>query len=293
MKLRRAIAAPLDELVLGRAKTLADRAKRGKYEPAKNRMLLETFEACAAPNGTKQPSPEYVESVAKAVEGLWDRSTGKIVPSARLRRAIVDQFHRIYYHSPKQTWQNTYYRGVRIWKCPLDLWLYQEIMQEIQPELIIETGTAYGGSAYYLADLCESFGRGRVVSIDIKTRPGHTYPEHPRLTYLLGSSTDEEIKKKALDGFEGGNVLVILDSAHKRGHVLNEMRLWNDTVPVGSYMIVEDSNVNGHPVHTRFGPGPWEAIDAFLKESSGFVVDESKHKFMMTQNPRGYLKRIR
>jgi cephalosporin hydroxylase len=90
----------------------------------------------------------------------------------------------------------------------------------------------------------------------------------------------------------GGRVLVLLDSDHSARHVLAELRAWHSRVPVGSYVIVEDTNVHGHPVMPSHGPGPMEAVDAFLAENDQFVVDESRQKFFMTFNPRGYLKRV-
>ena len=90
----------------------------------------------------------------------------------------------------------------------------------------------------------------------------------------------------------GGRALVILDSDHSRGHVIEELKVWNRFVCVGSYLIVEDSNINDHPVFPRFGPGPMEAIDEFLASNEDFVIDETKHKFFLTFNPRGFLRRI-
>jgi cephalosporin hydroxylase len=89
-----------------------------------------------------------------------------------------------------------------------------------------------------------------------------------------------------------GKPLVVLDSAHGRDHVLEELRLWSPLVPVGSYVVVEDTHADGHPVSTRIGRGPWDAVDAFLAETDAFEIDESRHKFFMTFNPRGYLKRV-
>ena len=91
----------------------------------------------------------------------------------------------------------------------------------------------------------------------------------------------------------GGTVLVILDADHSRDHVLAELQLWADVVSVGSYVIVEDTNINGHPVYAEFGPGPWEAVEQFLAGRSDFTVDESRHRLLMTWNPRGYLRRTR
>ena len=86
---------------------------------------------------------------------------------------------------------------------------------------------------------------------------------------------------------------VDLDSDHSRDHVFKEMNLWHPMVTLGSYMIVEDSNVNGYPVRPDFGPGPMEAIDDFLQTNDCFSIDVGMEKFLMTQNPRGYLKKTK
>ena len=88
-------------------------------------------------------------------------------------------------------------------------------------------------------------------------------------------------------------MLVILDSDHRYAHVLDELRAYADVVTVGSYVVVEDTNVNGHPAYPEFGPGPMEAVDAFLAEDDRFVIDAGREKFFMTFNPRGYLKKVR
>lgn len=87
--------------------------------------------------------------------------------------------------------------------------------------------------------------------------------------------------------------MVFLDSDHQKDHVLKEMIIYSRFVSEGSYLIVEDSNINGHPVYTDFGPGPMEAIDEFLKGNKNFIVDKKMEKFFLTFNPRGYLLRIK
>lgn len=235
---------------------------------------------------SKEPDPE---TVARDLAQLWDRETGEVPTSSALRAAVVDQFHRMYYHS-NSTWQQTYYRGLPTWKSPLDLWVYQEIVHEVRPSLIVETGTAYGGSALYLADLCETIATGRVVTIDIRERAQDV--SHARLTKLIGSSSDEGIRDEALGLAQPGEpVMVVLDADHASDHVLAELRLWADHVTPGSYLIVEDTNINGHPVFPGFGPGPAEALAVFLAERDDFAADMEREKFMMTWNPGGYLKR--
>lgn len=234
----------------------------------------------------------HTERIAAEVDDLWDSETGEVDPSPAFQRALVDQFHRLYYHSEEQTWRNTRYRGITTWKCPLDLWVYQEIIHEVQPDLIVETGTAYGGSALYLADLCETLGHGRVVTVDNRDRAGDV--EHPRLTKVIGSSSDLEVRNLVERDIEpNGSVIVILDSDHSAQHVRAELDLWSDLVTVGSYLIVEDTNLNGRPVYPSFGPGPGEAVDSFLLTRDDFEVDVSREKLFLTWNPGGYLRRLR
>ena len=79
-------------------------------------------------------------------------------------------------------------------KTPQDLWIYQEIMYETRPDVLVEAGTADGGSAYYFATIFDGLRHGRVITIDIKDKPNR--PKHDRITYLLGSSTSNEIITK-------------------------------------------------------------------------------------------------
>lgn len=211
-------------------------------------------------------------------------------PNAIVRDAIVDQFHRLYYNDPG-TWRETRWLGVPALKCPLDLWVYQEILQELRPELIIECGTAHGGSAFFLASICDLLGSGEIVTIDIETTPGR--PNHQRITYILGSSVDADVVAQVRARLPAiGNVLVILDSDHRAPHVERELSIYAGMVTVGSYLIVEDTNINNHPVAKGWGPGPMEALSAFLAVNHDFVVDEAREKYHLTFNPRGFLRRV-
>jgi cephalosporin hydroxylase len=209
------------------------------------------------------------------------------------QQETVDAFHQLYYHEAGEaTWRNTNWLGQRVFKCPLDLWIYQEILFEQKPDVIIECGTCLGGSALFLATMCDLLQKGRVFTIDIDPPDGK--PRHPRLTYFQGSSTSEEIVRRIRNRIEPHErVLVILDSDHTKDHVLNELRIYSKMVTVGSYLIVEDGNINGHPIYPDFGPGPMEAMEEFFRENRDYVVDVEREKFLLTFNPRGYLKRIR
>src|SRR5438132_4143406 len=107
-------------------------------------------------------------------------------------------------------------------------------MHELEPDLIIETGTAQGGSALFLASICDLLGKGRIVSIDIAPRDDR--PLHPRITYLLGSSTSAPIADEVRTlARSHRTVLVILDSDHSRDHVLRELAIYGELVTPGSY----------------------------------------------------------
>lgn len=206
------------------------------------------------------------------------------------RRGVVKDFHLLYYYG--DTWQNTRWMGRRLLKCPLDLWQYQDMIHELRPDVIVETGTADGGSALFLAHMCDLVGHGRVVTVDID-HPRERLPDHPRITYITGSSVDPDVLEQVRKEVAGaGAVIVLLDSDHSRDHVRAELDAYQHFVTPGSYMVVEDTNVNGHPVGPRFGPGPMEAVRGFLAGGPPFSVDRGRERYLMTQNPGGYLRRL-
>lgn len=227
--------------------------------------------------------------------GRWKAYVERMAGSFHRRRTqhrAVRRFHELYYYS--DVWQHTYWLGHNAYKCPLDLWVYQELLCESRPDVIIECGTNRGGSALFLANICDLIGRGKVTTIDV--RRFESSPKHNRITYLKGSSVDEGIVQKVKSGIAPGeSALVILDSLHQTEHVLQEMTIYADLVTLGSYLIVEDTNLNGHPVFddgTDWGSGPAEAVRAFLRNNAHFRVEEKWEKFMMTFNPGGILKRV-
>ena len=194
------------------------------------------------------------------------------------QQELVDAFHFTWYHAAEKglTWGGTTYFGLKAWKCPLDMWLYQEVIHQIKPALIIETGTAFGASALYYAHLMDQIGYGRVVTVDLKPMD-RNYPKHPRITYKAGkSSTDPRVVKEVAEIVEwtGGPVIVVLDSDHSMFHVRTELNNYAQFVTPSSYLIVEDTNVNGHPVLKDHGPGPYEAMVEWLPKHPEFSVDE-------------------
>ena len=204
---------------------------------------------------------------------------------------IAAQFHSLYYSSPERTWNNTRWMGRRTMRCPLDLWVYQEILHDIKPDIVIETGTNEGGGTHFLASIMDVIGKGKVIGVDIEELDNRA--DHERITYIQGSSISNEIVRKVSEMIEPDHaVLVILDSDHNMPHVLEEMKIYSEFVTKGSYMIVEDSNINGHPIMPKWGPGPFEAIQKFLQENNFFEIDRRQEKFYLSFNPNGYLRKI-
>ena len=205
-------------------------------------------------------------------------------------RLILESFSKEYYHS--LAWDNTYWRGFQAKKCPLDLWIYQEIIYDTKPDIIIECGTAEGGTALFMADVCLLLGKGHVITIDIVPKKNLV---HDNLVTAWGSSIDEEIVREVTSYIgRSDNVMVILDSDHRKEHVLKELDIYSKLVTKDNYLIVEDTNLNGNPITENFvGEGPMDALREFDISKSGFMVDTLREKHILTMNPRGYLVKIR
>lgn len=196
---------------------------------------------------------------------------------------VIDAFHKVFYAS-RQTHGMTFYEGVPILKSPMDLWVYQEIVWDLRPTLIIETGTAYGGSALYFARQLDRVGGGSVISIDLD--PAEKLPQHPRVTYIRGLSSIREDVVQAVGtiAHEHPRVMVVLDSDHAKRHVLAELDCYADLVTAGQFLVVEDTNLNGRPVDIDWkgGPGPGPAVDEWLPQHAEFARAPMAERYLMT-----------
>jgi cephalosporin hydroxylase len=214
-------------------------------------------------------------------------------PLSAQDEAAVDAFHEVFYERLEDGGRSTLdliWLGYRVVKCPFDLWAYQEILVETRPTLIVECGTKFGGTSLFLASIFDLLGGpGRVLTIDIEELPKR--PIHPRIEYLHGSTLDPDVIARVHAAAVGQRTMLILDSDHSEHHVRGELDAYHDIVTPGCYLIVEDTNVNGHPVLPDFGPGPMEAVDGFMATTSGFVMDRDRERFLISLNPRGYLLR--
>jgi cephalosporin hydroxylase len=210
-------------------------------------------------------------------------------------QSAPERYHLWHYTS--EVWKTTKWMGVETLKLPLDTWNYQEILWELKPSLLVEFGTNNGGSALFFATMLRSIGNPfHILSVDIchdgvreKTRTD------PDIELFTCSSSDPLVTQKIADLRKQfpGPVFAILDSDHSMKHVLAEMIAIRPVLESGDYVIVEDSNVNGHPVIPRHGPGPYEAVDEYFRLHPGdYTHDtERENKFGLTWAPNGYLIR--
>jgi cephalosporin hydroxylase len=203
-----------------------------------------------------------------------------------LKTEFVDAYWR------SHAWRDTTWLGRSVTRPATDLIAYQELVSRLRPEWIVETGTGDGGRALFLASICELLGSGRVLSIDEDS--GDDLPQHPRITYLAGhpahASTAERVREMVGDP---PNALVLLGSRGSRQRMMTEFGLYAPLVPPGSYVVMEETIVNGHPVWPSFGPGPFEAARQLVAARDDFVPDPDLERSGLTFNPQGFLKRVR
>jgi cephalosporin hydroxylase len=226
---------------------------------------------------------------------MWRRKLWSLV-EGKLNPLVINLFHLIYYNN-KKGWPNNTFLGYPVMQCPFDIYLYQELVAKLKPPFIIQTGVFRGGSVLYLATLLDLIGANHsaiVIGVDISLTPEARSLSHPRIRLIEGSSisaqTIESIRKiiPASKGF------VSLDSDHSYKHVLEEMKIYRDFVEVGSYLVVEDTSINGHPVARDWGDGPFEAVEDFLKEDDCFIRDDDLwRRNLLSFHRYGWLKRVR
>lgn len=205
-------------------------------------------------------------------------------------QVISDLFHYLWYVENISTKKMVHWFGKKLIKNPFDLWIYQEIFNEVKPDLVIETGTYHGGSALYFASLLDILGKGTVITIDVEKF--QEQPKHDRIQYLTGSSIDQKIIETVEKWVKvRGSVLVMLDSLHWADHVLKELNIYSKYVTKGSYIIVEDTDLGGNPITIHSGEGPGLAVKKFLRKNRDFTIDKERERFRFTCCPGGFLRR--
>jgi cephalosporin hydroxylase len=199
--------------------------------------------------------------------------------------------------------------GRPIIQLPDDIVRIQEVIWQVRPTLIIETGVAHGGSLIFYASLFEAMGRGRVVGVDIEIRPHNraaieAHPLAHRIALRVGSSTEQATLDAVGAMIEPDDrVLVILDSNHSRAHVAAELEAYAPLVSVGSYIVATDGVMRDLVGAPGVDPGwlhdnPASAAEAFAAQRSDFVLESPPRPFAettlapLTYWPSAYLRRI-
>ena len=210
--------------------------------------------------------------------------------------SLAKRYYHLWYYNTG-VWQQTTWMGVQTYKSPMDMWNYQEILISLRPSVIIEFGTWHGGSALFFSSVMQQIGRPYVVvSVDITaSRISEKTKSEPNIRLLTMSSASPEVRQsvRTLRQKFPGPAFAILDSDHSKQHVLAEMVNLRDILVTGDYLVVEDSNINGHPVAKSFGPGPYEAIQEYFRM---FPQDydhdfDRERKFGFSFAPSGFLRR--
>lgn len=220
-----------------------------------------------------------------------------------LQRAVVELTIRSDRHDYSYMWD---WLGLPIIQMPTDIVVMQEIIWNSQPQLIIETGIARGGSTILHCSILELIGEGQVLAIDVDIRAHNrkaieAHPLSGRLTMIEGSSLDPDVidvVRRRAAGLE--RVMVVLDSDHTHEHVLGELRAFAPLVTVGQYLVVADTFIEHIPAQEH-RPRPWgpdanpgTALEEFLRESDRFEVDRTiDDRLLLTSNPGGYLRAVR
>lgn len=242
----------------------------------------------------KDPVSAFHARNAEKIEAAWQDEEVRAL-SERWIRAV----------SPHEYCYHFQWMGRPIIQYPQDIMAMQELIWEVKPDLIIETGVAHGGALVLYASMMQLLGRGSVLGIDIEIRPHNrkAIEEHPmfgRIELLEGSSTDPVIVAQVQDRVKkASRVMVTLDSMHTHDHVLRELELYAPFVTKNSYLVVFDTIVETMPEGSypdrpwSRGDNPLTAVRAFLAGRDDFVVDEFvEKKLLVTVAPGGYLKRV-
>ena len=209
--------------------------------------------------------------------------------------AAAEEYHKWYYGS--LVWTKTTWAGIKCWKSVSDMWNYQEILSDLKPSLVIEFGTRYGGSAVFFASVMRLVGQPfKVFTVDISFNVlDPAARRDPDILFVESSSTVPAIAEQIqqLKSEYPGKIFAILDSDHSMNHVLAEMKLLRPLLSSGDYLLVEDTNINGHPVLPGFGDGPYEAIQAYEREfPNDYTHDVAReNKFGFTYATNGFLIR--
>lgn len=240
-----------------------------------------------------KPESEFQDQIARNIDGLKQDVGLKDQSNEWLLKTLP---HRYSY--------NFSWMGRPIIQYPQDMVAMQEIIWKVQPDLIVETGIAHGGSLIFYASLCELIGKGEVLGIDIDIRAHNreaieAHRMFKRISMIESSSIAPETIARVQAIAANKKVLVVLDSNHTHDHVLAELQAYAPLVSLGSYCVVFDTIIEDMPTGL-YADRPWDtgnnpktAVHAFLATHPEFAVDEDlEAKLLITVAPGGYLQRV-
>lgn len=214
--------------------------------------------------------------------------------------AAADLYTRAGWH--QELYKRTRWLGAPVWQLPEDLLVLQDLVWQVRPDVIVETGVMHGGSAIFFASLLELLGRGRVVAVDIRLSDEArgrvaTHPVGHRVTLIEGSSTEPGVLSQVRRGIDAGErVLVVLDADHSYRHVRAELDSYAELVTPGSYVVVCDGVMEALADAPQASPAwerdnPARAAQDFLRSNEEFERDARWELFGATYFPSGFLRR--
>jgi cephalosporin hydroxylase len=184
--------------------------------------------------------------------------------------------------------EQSHWMGVPALRNPLDAWVYQELLHEVRPAVVVELGAECGGGTLFLCHMLDLLGLdARVISVDLTH--DRFIAEHDRIDKVTGDTRDPEVVARVRALCDGRRGLVIHDADHAAEVVIEDLRNYAQFVAVGAYLIVED----GVRDFLAGLPGPVMAVEQFLRETNDFEIDSSRERYLFTYNPRGFLRRVR
>jgi len=216
---------------------------------------------------------------------IWNDSVG-------IFKKKEEKTHEFNIKSIELGHHNMLYRGVKSLKCPFDYVTYQMIINEVNPDLIIEIGTHYGGNAIYMADLLELIGNGEIHTIDIsRFGDNKLLDTHPRIKRFYDGYENYDLR--LTEKFE--KILIIDDGSHQYKDVKKAFDKFNNLVSLNSYYIIEDGVLSDLGYNNAYEGGPLKAIFEIIRENQNYIVDRKWCDFFgrnATFNPDGFLKKI-
>jgi cephalosporin hydroxylase len=200
----------------------------------------------------------------------------------------------LYYHQNNIHF-NQKYRELNMIKNPFDLVIYEELFWEIKPTIVVEIGNKYGGFSLWLKDRMKIVGvDGKVITIDIEPLADNNLIEFKSDNFvsLVGDCNSSSVIAQVKGIIKPSDrVMIIEDSSHTFDNTFKVLENYKDIVSIGSYLIIEDGICD--VIDLGINPGPMKAVEKWIEDNRNFEIDRSRERYIMTYNPKGYLKRIK